>query len=180
MEQGAYRGEEGKSSVRYYRCGKSHITPDCSSSTSSSLTAFVMIQERHSHPNPFITINIQQGTSMSLLRLTAPTAIQGSLHAFLARFDEDGTNEHSASHFCSKILGSLFFFSLHLIPGARLQVLAYIYVFGLLEMCLGSTSCNFLSALVPCPISCWKCVWVQLPVIFQIFGMFFMFFVFKI
>ena len=92
-------GEDGKSSVRYYRCGKSHITPDCSSSTSSSLTAFVMIQERHSHPNPFITINIQQGTSMSLLRLTAPTVIQGSLDAFLARFDEDGTNEHTASHF---------------------------------------------------------------------------------
>ena len=86
--------------MRYYQCEKSHIVPNCSSSTSSSLTAFVTFQEQHSHPNPFITINIQQGTSMSLLRLAAPTVIQESLDAFLARFDEDGTNEHTASHFC--------------------------------------------------------------------------------
>lgn len=39
-------GEDGKSSARYYRRGKSHIAPDCSSSTSSSLTAFVTIQEQ--------------------------------------------------------------------------------------------------------------------------------------
>lgn len=38
-------GEDGKSSARYYRRGKSHIAPDCSS-TSSSLTAFVTIQEQ--------------------------------------------------------------------------------------------------------------------------------------
>ena len=47
------------------------------------------------------------------------------------------------SIFVQKFWVHFFFFSLHLIPGARLQVLAYIYVFGLLEMCLGSTSCNF-------------------------------------
>ena len=39
-------GEDGKSSARCYRRGKSHIAPDCSSSTSSSLTAFVTIQEQ--------------------------------------------------------------------------------------------------------------------------------------
>jgi len=40
-------GEDGKSSGRYCRRGKSHIAPDCSSSTSSSLTAaFVTIQEQ--------------------------------------------------------------------------------------------------------------------------------------
>lgn len=48
---------------------------------------------------PVITSNIQQGASTSLLRLAAPTVIQESLDAFLARFDEDGTNEHTASHF---------------------------------------------------------------------------------
>ena len=81
---------------------------------------------------------------MSLLRLVAPTVIQESLDAFLARFDEDGTNEHTASHFCSKILGSLFFF-FHYIS---YQVLGFKYL--LTCMCLG----------------CWKCVWVKLPVIF--------------
>lgn len=48
---------------------------------------------------PVITSNIQQGASTSFLRLAAPTVIQESLDAFLARFYEDGTNEHTASHF---------------------------------------------------------------------------------
>lgn len=43
--RGGGGGEDGKSSARYYRRGKSHIAPDCSS-TSSSLTAFVTIQEQ--------------------------------------------------------------------------------------------------------------------------------------
>ena len=48
---------------------------------------------------PVVTSDIQQGACTSLLSPAAPSVTQESLDSFLARFDEDGTNEHTASHF---------------------------------------------------------------------------------